>query len=131
MQDVSLVINADFRGANLTQANLNGAFLRMADFSGTNLEKANLAGADFLGTNFTAVFFIKVNLTETELIGSNLYQATFSDIKELKLARNWEKAIYTEAQWDYDNKQWIPKDKAANEAKIQKIRDSDGGTVKF
>ena len=43
--------------------------------------------------------------------------------KQLKSAENWEKAIYTEAEFNFIRGEWTPKDKAANEAKIQEIRD--------
>ncbi|MCH2246073.1 hypothetical protein WH8501_17930 [Crocosphaera watsonii WH 8501] len=45
--------------------------------------------------------------------------------EQLKSAHNWEKAVYTEAEWDKNRLVWIPKNKEANEAKIQEIRDTN------
>ena len=45
--------------------------------------------------------------------------------EQLKSAHNWEKAVYTEAEWDKNRLVWIPKYKEANEAKIQEIRDTN------
>ena len=45
--------------------------------------------------------------------------------EQLKSAHNWEKAVYTEVEWDKIRLVWIPKNKEANEAKIQEIRDTN------
>ena len=73
----------------------------------------------------------EVYFSETNLEGVYLYQTECLDIKQLKLVKNWEKAIYTEAEFDGFKLKWIPKDKKANEAKIQEIKDSTQGIVQF
>lgn len=58
----------DFQGANLTDANLEGAeFLPGADFSNANLRRANFRGArlvraDFSGANLANVIFTEANV---------------------------------------------------------------------
>ena len=64
-------------------------------------------------------------------LSANLYLNQSLDIERLKLAKNWEKAIYTKAKWDDNNFRLIPIDELANKAKIEEIRDLTEGYVKF
>ncbi|MDJ0728954.1 MAG: pentapeptide repeat-containing protein [Crocosphaera sp.] len=120
------LVKANLKGANLVRANLVRAYLEGVNLEGANLEGANLEGANFIRANLIRAKLVRAKLVRANLEGAYLYQTKFLDIKELKSANNWEKAIYTKAKWDYDNYQWFPVDKEANEAKIQEIKDSNG-----
>jgi uncharacterized protein YjbI with pentapeptide repeats len=67
------LINADFRSANLTDANFNGADLRAVDFSGANLADAHFQGADLHSANFSGA-----DLTSADLSNAELHSANFS-----------------------------------------------------
>ena len=54
---MSFCINGNFRGADLTNAVLEGADLRYADFTGASLERADLTEADRHGANFSGTIF--------------------------------------------------------------------------
>ncbi|MGK7878481.1 MAG: pentapeptide repeat-containing protein [Crocosphaera sp.] len=131
----------DFQKANLIAANLEGANLNRVDFEGASLVAANLIAANFeggslKGANLLAANLNRANLKRVILEGTNLeeaylYQTNELNIKELKSAKNWEKAVYTKGELNYDNYEWVPVDKEENEAKIQEIRDSTEGIVQF
>ena len=111
---------ANLSGANLREANLSGAYLDQANLSGANLEEADLEKADLQEADL-----YRANLRGANLKGANLYKTKSLNKNQLKLTYNWEEAIYTEAKWDVETRQLVPKDKEANEAKIQQIRDSN------
>ena len=58
---------ADFRNADLTDADFAGSDLRRADFTGANLDGANFVGADLRGAKFA-----KTNLEGTNFSASDL-----------------------------------------------------------
>lgn len=108
------LIGAYLVGAYLIEANLSKAFLRGANLKEANLNKANLSEADLSD----------VNLRETDLNEAYLFKTVLSNNKQLKSAKNWDQAIYTEAVWEERVSQWIPKDKDANQRKIEEIRNT-------
>ena len=135
------LVNVDFKKSNFT----NSYFVK-SNFLASNFSEANLQNTNFESSYLIAVFFIKTNLknanfqntnlTDVKLEGANIeganfYQSESLGIKDLKLAKNWKKAIFTEAEWDINKRKWIAKDKATNEAKIQEIRNLIEGIVTF
>ncbi len=102
--------------ANLQEANLNGANLQGADLQGTNLQgaklyeanlqEANLNGANLQEAHLSAANLQKArlyeaNLQEADLRWANLREADLSGAKgliasEVKKARNWKLAFYSE-----------------------------------
>ena len=74
----------NFQEAYLLKANLQRAFLRWANLQEANLQKANLGSA-----NLQEAYLLKANLRETKLV--EVKNLTFTQIK---LACNWEEAIY-------------------------------------
>lgn len=61
----------DFRGANLTEARVAYATLKMADLSHTTLRKADLTMTTLYGANLN-----HADLTDAELSGTNLYESS-------------------------------------------------------
>ncbi|MEY8385956.1 pentapeptide repeat-containing protein [Oscillospiraceae bacterium 38-13] len=77
-------VQADLRGANLSEAdlrwaNLSGANLREADLSGANLSWANLSGADLRGANLSGANLRGANLSEADLRWANLSGANLRE----------------------------------------------------
>ncbi|MDJ0657859.1 MAG: pentapeptide repeat-containing protein [Crocosphaera sp.] len=108
------LIGAYLVGAYFIEANLSKAFLRGANLKEANLTKANLSEADLS----------EANLKETDLNEAYLFKTVLLNNKQIKSARNWEQAVYTEAVWDEKVGQWIPKDKEANRKKVEEIRNA-------
>lgn len=106
----------DFQNVKLKKTNLQGIYLQEANLKGANLEEANLQGAKLKGANLQ-----KANLKQANLLGADLFEANLPDIKQLKLANNWNQAVYTQAVYSIEKKIWVPKDKEANNAKIIEI----------
>jgi len=77
---------ADLGGANLQEAFLVKANLQEADLREANLFKANLQKA-YLG---------EANLQGAKLQGANLREATGFTASQVKLAKNWELALYSD-----------------------------------
>jgi hypothetical protein len=73
--------------ADLTGANLYGAYLYGADLTGANLYGANLTAADLSGANLTRAYLYGADLTGANLYGAYLYGAdlTGADAKKLTL----------------------------------------------
>ena len=107
-----------FDHANLSQANLMGAFMsyqvsfKGADLSLTNLtdtqvegvffHNANLQKADFSRANLQDAIFRMANLSDAVLISANLRGTDFRGVKNLtveqvKSAQHWEQASYDSA----------------------------------
>lgn len=79
----SHVRNADFRGANLTMANLRGVDLAGSDFTGATMFKADLSDADLTGAKLNGVRagearFERSNLTRAELKGADLMNSVLA-----------------------------------------------------
>ena len=103
----------DLKGAILNGANLNGANLRGANLHGailwsTSLQNANLRGADLNADPWGA------NLSGAYLWGAYITNG------QIKSTCNWEKAIYTYANWNSVKSQW--EDSIENQQKIDEIR---------
>ena len=103
--------------ANLEGANLQGANLNKANLEGANLEEANLIGSELMGANLMAASLSKANFKE-----ANLYKVQNLSHLQIKLACNWDEAIYTEAQWNIEKQIWVIADASENESKIEQIK---------
>jgi uncharacterized protein YjbI with pentapeptide repeats len=90
----NLVSASNFRGADLSRANLSQAYLYEANLSGANLEEAdltganlsrtdlssaNLSGADLNSASLSQANLSKVNLTDANLAWAHLVEATLSE----------------------------------------------------
>ena len=82
---------ADLRGANLKWADLGGANLQEADLDGAILTQAYLQEANLLGANLRGA-----NLEEADLEGANLRKVENLEPKQIKSARNWLFAFYSD-----------------------------------
>ncbi|ELS04346.1 putative low-complexity protein [Xenococcus sp. PCC 7305] len=117
---------SNFKGANLEGANLEGANLSKADLKGANLKsasinQANFSGSNLEGANLSVNNFKTVNLSNANLDGAYLAWVFNLTNKKIKSTCDWDKAIYTNADWDKDKEKWFAKDKEANEKKIGEI----------
>ena len=74
---------ADLQGADLTRANLKGAWLQ-----GANLQRANLSGANLFGAHLTRANLKGADLKGAELTGANLTRANLkgADLKGANLS---------------------------------------------
>ncbi len=133
---------ADLKGANLDGANLNGAKLWVANLNGANLNGAELIGADLYGADLYGANLFGANLNGANLngadlnlaelngaylYGANLNGANLNEAKDLhpeqiKSACFWEKAIHTQAKWDFDKELWVAADREANQREIEKLK---------
>lgn len=82
----ALLCGAYLQGAYLNRAHLRGANLYAAHMQGANLEKTDLEGAFLQGAN----------LYKANLEGANLKQAGRIIPNQIKQAKNWEKAQYSD-----------------------------------
>ena len=73
------LIDANLRGANLSDANLRDANLLGANLSGANLRDANLLGANLSGANLRDANLLGANLSGANLRGANLSGANLRD----------------------------------------------------
>jgi len=92
---------ADLSGANLQKAYLGGANLQEADLREANLFKANLQEADLreanlFKANLQKAYLGEANLQGAKLQGANLREATGFTASQVKLAKNWELALYSD-----------------------------------
>ena len=71
---------ADLRGAYLSDANLSGAYLSDANLSDANLSGADLSDADLRGVNLSGA-----DLRGANLCGADLSDANLSDAKNILL----------------------------------------------
>ncbi|MBE9247129.1 pentapeptide repeat-containing protein [Microcystis aeruginosa LEGE 00239] len=131
------LIGANLYGANLYGANLNGAILYRANLKGANLKGANLYRANLNGANLNGAELIGAELNGAELIGANLIEANLKGAnlnganlngardlhpEQIKSACFWEKAIHTQAKWDFDKELWVAEDWKANQREIEKLK---------
>ncbi len=103
--------------ANLIEAYLNGAYLNGAYLNGANLYRANLNGAILYGANLKGA-----NLKGANLILAILDGARDLHPEQIKSACFWEKAIHTQAKWDFDKELWVAADREANQREIEKLK---------
>lgn len=69
----------NFKGANLSQANLQGAIFEKANLEGANLISAKLQGANLDWTNLEGAYLMEANLEGADLAGANLEGAYLAD----------------------------------------------------
>ncbi len=96
--------------ANLQQASLISANLQQASLISANLQQADLSKADLSAANLQ-----QADLSKADLSAANLQQAKNLTFKQIKLACNWEKAIYKEDE--SENQKYIEdlkKDKSSD-----------------
>ena len=113
---------ADLKGANLNLADLEGANLNLADLRLADLEGANLNGADLRGANLNGANLNGANLDGANLNGANLNGAVGLNPEQIKSACFWERAIHTQAKWDFDKELWVAEDREANQREIDKLK---------
>jgi uncharacterized protein YjbI with pentapeptide repeats len=108
--------------ANLNGADLNGANLYGANLNGANLDGANLDGAYLNGANLNGANLYGANLNRAYLYGANLNGAVGLNPEQIKSACFWERAIHTQAKWDFDKELWVAADREANQREIDKLK---------
>lgn len=86
-----------FWGANLQYADLQRANFAEAKFHGVQLQNANLQDANLQGAKFRDANLEGANLKGANIQAAVLSQAKGLTIEQVKLAQNWEKAIYHSA----------------------------------
>jgi uncharacterized protein YjbI with pentapeptide repeats len=91
------LIGAHLSSAVLRVANLRGADLRGADLSSTDLSFADLRGANLSEASLFDANLGDANLSNANLSDADLWGAKNLTPKQVKSAKNWEKAIYDEA----------------------------------
>ncbi|MGL5833132.1 MAG: pentapeptide repeat-containing protein, partial [Waterburya sp.] len=97
----------DLWGAYLSGAYLSDADLWDADLWGTYLRYADLRG---------------VVLKDADLMGAVLWGTENLSNQQIKSTCSWEKAIYTDAEWNKAKGKWIAVDEKANQKKIEEIK---------
>ena len=87
----AILFDADFSDANCINA-----VLTSASFDGVNLNGVNFSGADLNSVRFIYTNFKGVNLSDADL--SNAYFIAVKNLtpEQVKSAKNWDEAIYTE-----------------------------------
>jgi hypothetical protein len=109
---------ADLRGANLRGVDLYDANLSDANLSGTTLDSISIGNASFSNANLSGANFGDSNLLNACLTGADLSNAKFSgcvsyldehiicemgfELKQVKLAKNWESATYNGSRLDFE-----------------------------
>ncbi|MEM6611664.1 MAG: pentapeptide repeat-containing protein, partial [Cyanobacteria bacterium P01_C01_bin.72] len=81
-----------------------------ADLGGADLSGADLSGADLSGGKLGFV----------DLSGANLIGVEYLTLFQIKIACNWEQAIY-KGNWNSENSEWIV-DEQVNQQYIEKIK---------
>jgi len=122
---VNAIINrADLSDAKLYGADLSGALLIEANLSGAKLNKANLSAATLDGAEFSGA-----NLYGADLYGANLSCVSTLTKKQIITTRNWELAIYSEAEFNKDKHKWSAKNPAANKDIIKEIKKANNNDI--
>ncbi|NEQ74219.1 MAG: hypothetical protein F6K23_14940 [Okeania sp. SIO2C9] len=123
---------ADLSFADLSFANLSETDLLLANLSETDLTLANLSKANLSKANLSEANLSLADLSETYLGGTYLFNAKNLSNAQIKLACNWQAAIYVNATLVEDEGEysisWIPEDQQANQERIKEIeqdKDSD------
>ncbi len=121
--------------ANLKSTNLESANLESANLESANLESANLESANLIGTNLFLVNLKSANLESANLESAKLFFASLKSANlksaylievqyltpsQIKLACDWEKALY-KGHYDNKNNQWIV-DEQANQQYIEQLK---------
>jgi len=101
LQEATLY-EANLQGAYLVEANLQGAYLVEANLRGAKLRGANLQGAKLSKANLQGAFLVEANLQ-----GANLVGAIGLTASQVKAAKNWKLAFYSD---DFLKKLGLPPD---------------------
>lgn len=84
----------ELQGANLSEAKLSGANLSNADLIHTNLCNATLIGAELESAKLFCANLSDANIENANLNNANLVGVEKVTPKQIKAARNWDKATY-------------------------------------
>ncbi|MEM4702983.1 MAG: pentapeptide repeat-containing protein [Candidatus Pacearchaeota archaeon] len=85
---------ADLSGADLSEANLSGAYIWRANLSRAYLSEANLSGAYIWRANLSEAYLSEANLLRAYLSEANLSRADLKNVKNLAKTFNLEHAIF-------------------------------------
>ena len=128
----AILFHADLRSADLSRADLRSAILRNAELIytnliGANLRRANLIGANLRRANLIGANLRRANLRRANLDGANLRRANLDGVENLsneqiKSACLWEKATYTDTEWNSTELNWMLVDEKANQKRIEEIK---------
>ena len=88
------MVEANLLQSNLEKAILTNAQLEVAVLTEANLKEAHLEGANLKGANLQGADLERAYLEETDLERANLEGAKNMNPKQVRSARNWEKAYY-------------------------------------
>jgi len=113
LRDVVVSFKDDLSNADLRQANFQGADLRQANLQGANLFQANLQGANLYQANFQEANLYRANLQGATLYQANLFRTEGLTAPQVKRARNWKRAFYSD---DFLKKLDLPPDHNQKEA---------------
>ena len=105
----------DLRYTDLRYANLENADLRYTNLENADLRYANLENADLRYTNLE-----NTNLESANLKNANLIQSKSLNPSQIKIACNWQKAMYI-GNYNPKTKQWIV-EKEANQQYIEQLK---------
>jgi len=111
LQEANLY-EANLQGTYLVEANLQGAYLVEANLQEAFLDEANLKGAKLRGANLQGAKLSEAKLQGAYLDGANLRGATLVGAKgltasQVKKAKNWKLAFYSD---DFLKKLGLPPD---------------------
>jgi uncharacterized protein YjbI with pentapeptide repeats len=87
----------DLAGANLANAQLEGANFVKAELTGVDLTNANLSNGNFNGANFGAATLTNVNFIGANLLRANLYNCEVSSVNFT--GADCTRAIFAEARF--------------------------------
>lgn len=90
----ALLWDANLERANLDSADLERATLDGSNFQESNLQRANLRGVTARNANFQGANLFDAVFSHANVQGVNFQNAEYVNIKQVKAAQNWEKAIY-------------------------------------
>ncbi len=108
----AILRGANLQEADLIEANLQGAILRGAMLQKANLFGANLQGANLIEANLQGAVLGRANLERASLYranlqGANLVGAIGLTASQVKAAKNWKLAFYSD---DFLKKLGLPPD---------------------
>ena len=96
------LFEANLQEAYLDEANLQGAYLREANLQGAKLSEADLQGAKLSEANLQGAYLDGANLQGAKLVGAKGLTAS-----QVKKAKNWKLAFYSD---DFLKKLGLPPD---------------------
>ncbi|MEP1080139.1 pentapeptide repeat-containing protein [Leptolyngbya sp. PL-A3] len=93
--------NTYFHGSDLRKSNFSGTNLKNCEFRKstlceTNLEQANLSNANLVEANLKEAKLQGCNLQGADLQDADLTGAKGLTVEQVKAAKNWQKAIYSD-----------------------------------